>query len=327
MSDKPFIDPNTDNLDDFSALFSGKANPLTEAPEDHDEPVDEVDALDSDEPVDDLPVDDLPEPDAEPAPKPKKKTAQERIDELTAARRAAEREQETERNARIALENKLRELEARIPKEPEAPVAPVKKAEAPDPSSANEDGTAKYPLGEFDPAYIRDLTKYTIAEESANARAQEEAHKVEAERQQYVQTLNQNWNQKLVDIETTLPDFREKGQNLIGTFSGIDPQYGEFLSTTIMQMENGPEVLYHLANHIDEAQKIVAAGPVGAALALGRLEAKFVKSAPTEPRVSQAPRPAPSSNKGVSAGGSVRADTDDLDAFSEAFFSPKGKRR
>ena len=78
--------------------------------------------------------------------KPKKKTAQERIDELTAARRAAEREAEDLRR-QLAERSQPKEVETK-----EAVEAPA----GPTPDDVDANGEAKYPLGEFDPGFIRD---------------------------------------------------------------------------------------------------------------------------------------------------------------------------
>ena len=88
-----------------------------------------------------------------------------------------------------------------------------------------------------------------------------------------------------------------------------------------MSMDHGPDVLYYLAENVDEAKEIFESGPQKATIALGRIESRYIQSESTKrPRVSKAPSPPPT-NKG-SAGGSktVRPDTDDLDSFEKTFF-------
>jgi len=225
----------------------------------------------------------------------------------------------------VALETRLAEFEARLPKT-ETP-KPVENNEGPSPVAMNEDGSLKYPLGEFDPAYIADLTVFTI--DKVTKERETEASKAAAQKaaQDHLNQLNTNWQNKITETEKTTPDFRAKGQELIGTFSDLAPAYGEFLAQTIMGLDAGPEVLYHLANHLDEAQAIVSKGPLGAAISLGRLEARFAKSGEQpKPRVSAAPKPAPSTARGVAVGGEVKGDTDDLDAFSAAFFATRKRK-
>jgi hypothetical protein len=81
---------------------------------------------------------------------------------LTAKAREAERRE-------AELIRRLEQIEARKPEEntkPEPkPLREQLPAEAPNPDALDEDGEPIYPLGEFDPKYIRDLTKFTIAEE------------------------------------------------------------------------------------------------------------------------------------------------------------------
>ena len=130
------------------------------------------------------------------------------------------------------------------------------------------------------------------------------------------------------EVEKEIPDLREAMVDLTNTFQDVEPQYGEYLATTIMSCENGPEIMYYLSQNIGEAQKIVASGPFAATLAIGRLEAKLDKSDGTEikrntKRVSGAPKPPEERARGRGAAFNVRADTDDLDAFERVFFNKK----
>lgn len=257
------------------------------------------------------------------AAKPKKNRFQERVDELVG------RQRETERKLQAALDE-LAQTKSTKEKDPEpAPKARVPDtADLPNPLDKNDDGTDKYPLGEFDPTYIRDVTLHTFRQERAaeeQAKVQQaEAAKIEAERQE----LTTNWNEKLGPAKERYPDFDEKGQQLDATFATIDQGYGEYLASTLMSMDYGPDVLYYLANNLDEAAKIVNSGPTKAVIALGRLEAKFADFAEEKqkarPRVSSAPPPPGQVNKGTSvAKATVRGDEDDLEAFSRALFKKR----
>ena len=284
MTDQTFVAPDTDDLDAFNDLMYGSAKPAP-APEPASDPDDEPDDVPADAPVDNVddhepePDLDLDEPEPEPEPEPvKKKTAKERINELTAARKEAERLVEAEKAEKAALAARLAELESKLKAEPTPAPTPATKEDAPSPSAVNEDGTLKYPLGEFDPLYIADLTRYTIDSVSKEREAQAKIAEQQKAQQEYNQALQNQWNTKIAETEAKLPDFRTKSQDLVGTFSTLAPDYGEFLAQTIMGMDAGPEVLYHLANNLDEAKQIVDKGPLGAALALGRLEARFTKS-------------------------------------------------
>jgi hypothetical protein len=331
MTDNTFVAPDTDDLDAFSSLMFGSAKPaevVEEPTPDHDDQDDVLENTHEDtaDAVDDADAQDpdLEDQEPEPAPQPKKKTAQERINELTAKQREAERQVEAERADKLALQTRLAELEARA--KAETP-KPVENNEGPSPTAVNEDGSLKYPLGEFDPTYIADLTVFTIDKVTKEREAEAAQAAAQKAAQDHLTQLNQGWQNKIAETEKTIPDFRAKGQELVGAFSNIAPDYGEFLAQTIMGLDAGPEVLYHLANHIDEAQAIVSKGPLGAAIALGRLEARFAKSEEQpKPRVSAAPKPAPSTARGVAVGGEVKGDTDDLDAFSAAFFATRKRK-
>jgi hypothetical protein len=261
-------------------------------------------------------------------PEPKKSRIQERIDELTAQRKAAERATEEAVQKTADLERRLRELET-AQKQPENQDTKATEAKgAPTPDDKSDDGTEKYPLGEFDPTYIRDLTRWTIAQETTRAKIEAE-EQARAQEQTRAQTqLQQEWQARVEAVKTELPDFVENVKILDGTFSSIDKNYGDYLSSTLMSMEHGPEVLYYLSNNLPEARKIVDSGAVKATIALGRLEAQFaakaVKGPPAEKKVkiTKAKEPAPQV-RGTSGKFAVAPDTDDLDAFAKTFLRKK----
>lgn len=252
----------------------------------------------------------------EPKPKPKKSRAQERIEELNKKYR------ETERQL-----NELREKFEKQNTETNKPAVKEAEVTGPEPSDQNEDGTDKYPLGEFDPNYIRDLTKFTLEQERQAAKAQDEQAQAQKVMEEQRAELQAGWNEKLGPAQERYPDFREKGEELIDTFSDLNQDYAEYLTATLMSMDYGPDVLYYLANNPDEAHKIVNGGPTKATIALGRLESKFADAAEEKqkarPKVSQAPTPPPVNKGAAPAKTVVSPDTDDLDAFSKEFFKKK----
>jgi hypothetical protein len=328
----------TENLDDFAAeLFgesvsepSGDAKPeeteeLSE--QDSDAPIDSEDTQDSADEGATESEGEEPEEEEEPtetdegddAPK-KVNRFQERINEVTAARRAAEREAEAERQLRINLEKRLQELEKTVNPEPEKPVVQeTPELKAPQPTDTNEDGSDKYPLGEFDPAFLRDTVQHLFNQkEQEQKAAQEEARKQQEITQQRA-PLQEAWNQKLVDAQERYPDFQEKGQQMIDVFDGIDEQYGQYLTDTLMEMDAGPDVFYYLSNNLDEAKDIVNAGPRKATIALAKLEAQLTESTNKAPRVkpTKAPPPPPQVKGSAVAKATVPLDTDDLEAFTK----------
>jgi hypothetical protein len=311
-----------DNLSDFSAEFfkdsseSEKAEAKVEdVPETDDDTVatkTDVDAPQEEE----LEDDDASKEDEEEAPKPepkKRQSAKERIEELYANTKRLERE--------------LAALKAGAPKEevkPEAETAPDLSLpdNAPKHDAVDNDGNLLYPLGEFDPLYIRDLTvffnKKAMEDAKAEAAKQEQAKTIEAEKQ----ALTERWQEAVAAAEEDLPDIREKLADMVEAFEGVDPNYGEFLAASIMSCDNGPQIMYFLSQNIGEAQKIVASGPQAAILTLGRLDAKFTK--PTEEKrnkkPSNAPEPPQNRTRGNAGKFEVADDTDDLAAFKRKFF-------
>lgn len=306
--------PQEDSLDDFSKEFFGQKteeadNPGNEAPATED-------ALEDEE------EDTVEEIVEAPEPPKKKKSAQERIDEITAKEKQAARERDALQKERDDLFARLDALEKNLkPVEKEE----VKEApKGPQPGDLDDDGNPKYDLGEYDPLYIRDLTRYETQRATEEMR---EALKAEREAEVANEKLNAEktalttqWQEKLAKAEESLPDIREKGLALTDTFSGIDEGYGEYLVSAIMSMEHGPEVLYYLSDNVDEAQRIVASGPVAATIALGRLEAQFTGTTKQKVKVTEAPEPPQQVSRGASGKFEVPDDTDDLTAFAKKFY-------
>lgn len=316
--DTPAVDPNTDDLDAFTDLFTGKAKEKAEETVEPDEvePVSEdedVPGGEQDEPEDEAPDEDD-DSEERPVEKPKKvNRVQERINELTARAREAER----------ALAALQAEKQKQVEPAPQAPAAPVQGPAAPDPEALNEDGSEKYPLGQFDPDYIRDMARHTI--ETEWARKEQEAAE-QSQRQQIEQAraeIQNGWVERLQPALEQHEDFLDKTMELESAFDGLDPQYSDYLVQTIKSLDHGPEVLYYFANNLDEAQKFVKMGPLNATLALGEINAMFKgQTRKAEPKVSKAPPP-PQVNKGTKTRTTVAADTDDLDDFEKIFFKRK----
>jgi hypothetical protein len=321
-----------DDLDKFSNIFFGTGK--EPVPEEKEEPKEDLevedDSLateedeDADEGLEGSEEDEGEEEVEEEKPLPKKnrKSAKERIEELVARERVAERERDAERAQRLALEQRLATLEAQTKVAPPVQEQP-ETAGPPNPNALNDKGEPVYPLGEFDPSFVRDLTRFTVAEET-KAFETRQAQAQEAARLQAEQaTMRQNWEAKVAEVEKELPDYREKIGSLTSAFGNLDPQYGEYLANTLMQCANGPEIMYYLSQNIGEAQRIVASGPFAATLEIGRLQAKLERStegSQSNKKISEAPPPPSDRTRGRGGQFAVRPDTDDLDAFEKEFF-------
>lgn len=318
---EPIVNNDVDDtdLDAFNTLFHGKGEaPKDDGPEDDPVEDDDVDApIEHEETQEDDDGDDTPAPeeeDEEPNPAPKLTPTQKRINQLLEKERL-QRERADKAEAELAKREALAEPKPTKQVDDKAPRADDK----------NEDGTDKYPLGQFDEAFQEDRFNYMVEKSLAEQKAALEQQAQEAEIRRSQEALNQAWTEKLDPARERYPDFQEKGEELLDTFAGLDQEYGQYLTTTIMGMEYGPDVLYHLSNNLAEAERIVKLGPLGATIALGRLEAQFTLDDQEEkpkprPKVSKAPAPPPRNKGSNAAVAEVADDTDDLDAFSVKLF-------
>ncbi len=330
------VDLNTDDLDEFSSLMFGDAKVKTEdasdatedeeqVVEDNDETeIEDDDALATEDEQDETEED--PEPVEPPKEKPKNRF-QDRIDELT-------KDRWEEKRRADALEAKLNEVIAQLnsKKEEATPAKAEPKQEnfdGPRPDEKTADGEDKYPLGEFDPAYVRDLAVYTVRTEMEQKEQRAAQERQQAEAARVKQELESAWEQKLETSKEKYPDLLEKNKALAPVFEELDPNYGEYLASTIMSMDYGPDVLYYLANNVDEAKKIAQSGAARATIALGRLEARFAfqdeEKKEKKLKVSKAPTPPERLNKGNLVAKDIPDDTDDLDAFAAKLFTNKRK--
>jgi hypothetical protein len=262
------------------------------------------------------------EPEEKPQAKKGKKSAQERINEITARAYEAER-RAAEAERRLAEASRQTE---EVRNQDRTPLREQLPAEAPQPDAVDDKGEPVYALGEFDPNYIRDLTQFTIHSEAQALRERQmqesEAAQIAAAQRQ----LAQSWAEKVETVEAEIPELRENIAGLATTFAGIDPSYGEYLATTIMESEVGPQIMNYLSQNIGEAQRIVASGPRAATLALGRLEAQLSSLQASEERrdekkVTDAPTPPAKGARGSGARKSIRPDTENLADFEKIFFN------
>jgi AAA ATPase containing von Willebrand factor type A (vWA) domain len=330
----------SDDLDAFSTDFFGQTSvtpPAEETkedteeddrdattPEEGDTQIDEDDDTLAPDDDNDEDSDETEEDQETDEPQPKKKNRfQERINEFTRELRETQRQLEA-----IKAENeKLKQNTDTVTPKPVTTAPPENLGPTPD--DTNEDGTEKYPLGEYDPLFVRDIARFTFQQEMERAKAEEAQASEQRKAQEQLDKLGQEWTGKLASAQERYPDLTEKGEVLVSTFEGIDQAYGEYLSSTIMGMEYGPDVLYYLANNVDEAQRIVGLGATGATIALGRIESKFAdadaEKQRAKPRVSKAPTPPPANRGSAVAMPDIPADTDKLDDFEAVFFKKKSR--
>jgi len=223
-------------------------------------------------------------------PKPKRQTAEERIAEVTRARREAEREAAHWR--RIAQEGK--------PAAQDPPATVTADAE-PDP--------ADFTYGETDPGYIKALGSFTARQEFARLTREQEART-------RVNTVESTWTERQQSFAKDKPDYQDK---IDGDWACTKP-----MADAIKTSEDGPAVAYHLASNPAEARRIAALDPLAQIRAIGRIEASLTKADPTpQPKtVSDAPPPHPQV-RGSAGRFTVAPDTDDLNAFEKVFHASR----
>jgi hypothetical protein len=238
-------------------------------------------------------------PAADGAPPKKVQTAQERINELTRARREAERKAED-------LQRQLEELR-RPPKE--APAEPVTE-EVKGPPKPED-----FEFGELDSAYIAAVVDYNM-----DRRLAEFSERQEQARQQA--TVQSKFQSTVERGRGKYDDFEEKVVR--GAQDGAWP-LSEALGVLLVESEVGEDIAYHLATNPDEAAQVYSQAPMEQARYFGRLEAKFsaARAAATggesavTPATAKAPQAPPPVTLARGSGGRFQATaaSDDFAAF------------
>lgn len=250
-----------------------------------------------------------------PGEAPKKvATAQERINELTRARRQAEREAAELRKRLEALEARAEPKEP-APKEPEA----AKKEALAGPPKPDD-----FEFGELDSEYIAAVVKYEAGQQIAEFRqsiAQEREQAAAAEQQRAMQ---EKFQQQAVRGKEKYDDFEEKVVR--GAQEGAWP-LSETLGPLLVESEVGEDIAYHLATNPQEAEEVFRLSPVEQARYFGKVEAKFSAARaaatggeaekPATTRAPKAPAPVPPV-KGAGGRFQPSASTDDFAAFEAA---------
>lgn len=219
----------------------------------------------------------------QPKPKPK---VQDRIDELTRARREAEREAAYWRG------------------KAESHAKPEQRQERPQQDA--EPDPADYQYGETDSGYIKALGAYTARQEFMRLSQ-------ESQRRNAVQTVEQSWEQRQADFAKEKPDYYDALNR--------DWPCTQDMAAAIKTSDEGAAVAYHLAQNPTEARRIAALNPLAQVREIGKLEAKLAAPAASSTpikTVSTAPGPAPQA-RGLKGQFKAAPDTDDFAAFDKAY--------
>jgi hypothetical protein len=200
-----------------------------------------------------------------------------RFSDLTKQREAAKAEALAEREARERLEVRIRELEAKSQPKVEEP------AEEPKP----EQFADMY-------EYAKALTDYRVEQRLMEEKVKEAQARAEAQRQQVINT----WAQRVNAAKAEIPDFDEM-------VSSADVSVSNEVRDAIFESELGPQILYHLAENPEIANKLQGMTVTGALRTIGKLEAQFEKTEPQTKTAVKSKAPAPINPIKASANGPV----------------------
>lgn len=248
----------------------------------------------------------------------RKQSVQERINDLTRARREAERRAE-------ALEAELARLRSGE-SEPKSKSEPAVKEgqETPSDDKEGESGApdpAKYEFGELDAQYIADLAKYH-ADQRFEQRMKELREADEArEAQRRHQEHRQRFETEVVSKGSKkYEDFVEKV--VVGAEKN-EWALSEDVALMLLDSEVGDEIAYHLASNPEESVRVYQMPPAERARWFGRMEARFsaggsaATGSPGKTQPVKAPSAPPPVTQPRGAAGKFEAspDTDDFAAF------------
>ena len=194
-----------------------------------------------------------------------------RFSELTKQREEARKEAQREREQRESLENRLKELEERATPRP----VEVQENVKPQPHQFND---------AFE--YAEALAEWSTEQALINRDKQEAERRAQEERNKVLD----GWNKRLNDAKADLPDFDDM-------VASSDVVVSDHIRDAILESDVGPQILYHLAENPELADKLNSGSPISALRQIGRLEAQFErKEAPvaeTKPSVARSKAPAP----------------------------------
>lgn len=194
---------------------------------------------------------------------------QERVNEITRARREAERRAE-------ALERELTSLRQSRPAQHQ-------------PQSSK--GAPKLEDYDYDmSAFGAALTEYAVTQ----AQTQAESRIQQRTQQEQAQKLQRSLEERAAKYAAEHPEFDEAVSSLTKTV-----QFRPEVVETISASEYGPAVVHYLAQHLDEADDIARMPAHLAAAQIGRIESRVSATKPKP--VTNAPKPTPTLGGGAAA--------------------------
>jgi hypothetical protein len=231
------------------------------------------------------------------------------MEDATAKEAAAKRERDTvtAENARLKAELEA----ARKPSPPAAPMPPqpvpqarVPQAAAPPPDpEPDAKDAAKYPAGEYDPRYLRDVGRWEARQEFQKQRAVEQQQQAAEHHlrtvEQGLSAYAQRMQQALPDkgaLEAFLKELPESITNLrpSAVHTMLAPNEplsaANVIADCISDADNPVALMRHLKDHPTEFQRLLTLHPIAVFRAMGRLEASLA-AAPSPSRPAPAAVP------------------------------------
>ena len=188
-----------------------------------------------------------------------------RFSEITKQREAAREEARKEREAREALEARLKEVESRS--------APQEAFKADNGEPQPNQFTDMY-------EYAKALTDYQVEKRMSEIEIRKQAEQQQNEKKQVIDSFVK----RVEAAKASLPDFDE----MVGS---ADVTVSNEVRDAIWESDVGPQILYHLAENPDIAEKLKSMSVAAANRFIGKLEAQFEPQ--TKPVVGKSKAPAP----------------------------------
>lgn len=188
-----------------------------------------------------------------------------RFSEITKQREAAREEARKEREAREALEARLKEVESRS--------APQEAPKADNGEPQPNQFTDMY-------EYAKALTDYQVEKRMSEIEIRKQAEQQQNEKKQVIDSFVK----RVEAAKASLPDFDE----MVGS---ADVTVSNEVRDAIWESDVGPQILYHLAENPDIAEKLKSMSVAAANRFIGKLEAQFEPQ--TKPVVGKSKAPAP----------------------------------
>jgi hypothetical protein len=247
-----------------------------------------------------------------PTPEQEAEQALAKVEEEKAAKKAAEKDDDDPTHDADLPEDKKHGINERFAKQAERRKAAEAAAEAAKESArASQERAeaaerlaaelkAKYePPKEQDPkptpgqfASVEDFSAALEEWTADNTRREDARKSAESAETARRESVAKDWMTRQAAFKEAHPDYETTIQQ-----SGV--KVSDQVRDAIVESEAGPEILYHLAQHTDEAEKIAGMTILGALRAIGRLEATLGGTAKPAPKsearpvaeISRAPAP------------------------------------